>query len=70
MIFCVSDRDEQKFPINEEDLNNRLKKLEAGLPDQGDNLVPFVIPAFILFKDCGLITKDNFEFLSNAYLYN
>ena len=56
------------FPKDEDDLKNRLAKIAEGLPDQRDNINPFVIPAFELFRDCGLITKENIEILQKQYL--
>ena len=56
------------FPKDEDDLKNRLAKIAEGLPDQRDNINPFVIPAFELFRDCGLITKENVEILSRKSL--
>ena len=52
--FIVSDTDERNFPVNEEDLKRRLAEVAKGLPKQGDNINKFVIPAFILLKDCAL----------------
>ena len=66
--FVVYDTDEQDFPRDEDDLFGRLKKIKEGLPDQGDNMIKFVVPTFILFKDCGFITKENMKFLSNREL--
>ena len=63
MVFYVSDTQEKNFPVDENDLKNRLAKIAAGLPQQGDNIKPFVIPALELFRDCGLITKENIEIL-------
>lgn len=63
--FVVSDTDEQNFPVNMEDLQKRLEIIKKGIPQQGDNINPFVIPAFTLFKDCGLITKSNLETLND-----
>ena len=51
------------FPKDEDDLKNRLAKIAEGLPDQRDNIKPFVIPALELFRDCGLIKKENIEIL-------
>lgn len=63
-VFVVSDKDKQNFPIDENDLKKRLEEIKNGFPDQRDNIRPFVIPAFELFRDCGLITKENVEILS------
>ena len=63
MVFIVSDTQEKNFPVDKDDLKNRLAKIAEGLPDQRDNINPFVIPAFYLFRDCGLIKKENIEIL-------
>lgn len=65
MRFIVSDTDTKNFPKDEDDLKERLSIVAKGLPDQGNNIDPFVIPAFTLFKDCGLITKKNLELLND-----
>lgn len=70
VIFIVSDTDEKNFPIDEADLQARLNEVKAGLPKQGDNINPFIIPAFTLFKDCGLITKEKVELLNDAQWCN
>lgn len=67
-FFFVSDGGDNNFPTDENDLKARLAKIAEGLSDQGDNVKPFVIPAFKLFKDCGLITKENIEILSRKSL--
>lgn len=64
--FVVSDTDEQNFPVDMEDLQKRLESIKKGIPQQGDNINPFVIPAFTLFKDCGLINKEVVENLNDA----
>ena len=46
-------------------MKRRLAKVAKGLPKQGDNINKFVIPAFILLKDCALITQENIEFLNS-----
>lgn len=68
VIFIVSDTDNKNFPVDENDLENRLAKIYAGLPDQRDNIKPFVIPAFELFRDCGMITKKYIDILQNQNL--
>lgn len=64
-VFSVSDKDKQNFPKNQAELEKRFAEVESGLPQQGNNFTPFVIPAFTLFKDCGLINQENIDFLCN-----
>ena len=63
-----SDNDSTNFPKNEMDLENRLSIVRKGIPNQGNNIVPFVIPAFTLFKDCGLIEHEIIQMLSEKRL--
>lgn len=46
-------------------MERRLTVLRNGVPNQGDNIKPFVIPAFELLKDCGMIEKRTIQFLSD-----
>lgn len=62
-----SDNDSTNFPKNEMDLENRLSIIRKGIPNQGNNIDPFVIPAFTLFKDCGLIEHEIIQKLSEKW---
>ena len=69
MIFVVSDTDKQDRPIDVEDLKTRFNEITALIPqppvrEPGNNM-QFVEKAFTLFKDCGLITKENVEALND-----
>lgn len=64
-VWTVSDKDSQNFPKDEEELERRLAVLRNGVPNQGDNIKPFVIPAFELLRDCGMIEKRTIQILSD-----
>ena len=66
MSWTVKDTDEQKFPQNETELQNRLDKIVT--KNRGNNIYAFVIPAFTLLKDCGLIRRDIVDMLQNPQL--
>lgn len=68
VVLALSDKDAKDFPKNETDLANRLNVIRRGIPNQGDNIYPFVIPAFTLFKDCGLIKQEIIQELSEKWL--
>lgn len=67
--FVVSDTDKQDRPIDVEDFINRCNEITALIPQppvrESDNNMRFVEKAFTLFKDCGLITKENVEALND-----
>lgn len=64
-FLTVSDTDIPFFPVDEDDLNKRLASIAYWIPKRpGNNNMEFVKEAFILIKDCGLITPilvDNFS---------
>ena len=68
VILALSDNSSKNFPKNETDLGNRLDLIKRGIPNQGNNIDPFVIPAFTLFKDCGLIEHEIIQMLSEKWL--
>lgn len=67
--FVVSDTDKQNRPTDVEDFINRFNEITALIPQppvrEHDNNMRFVEKAFTLFKDCGLITKENVEALND-----
>ena len=67
--FVVSDTDKQDRPTDVEDLKTRFNEITALIPQppvrEPDNNMRFVEKAFTLFKDCGLITKENVEALND-----
>ena len=67
--FVVSDTDKQDRPIDVEDFINRCNEITALIPQppvrEPDNNMRFVEKAFTLFKDCGLINKENVEALND-----
>lgn len=67
--FIVSDKDDQNPPRDNEDLMKRLGEIQKWIPQppkrQRDNNMKFAKMAFTLFKDCGLITRENMEHLNN-----
>lgn len=69
-VFIVSDTDKKNFPINNADLRRRLKEITDLIPQpetrEIDNNMRFVEKAFTLFKDCGLITKENIDALNDS----
>lgn len=69
MYFVVSDTDKQDRPIDVEDLKTRFNEITALIPQppvkEPDNNMRFVEKAFTLFKDCGLINKENVEALND-----
>ena len=69
-VFIVSDTDKKNFPRNNADLMGRLKEITDLIPQpetrEIDNNMRFVETAFTLFKDCGLITKENVEALNDS----
>ena len=68
IITTIFSGEDLNFPKDETDLNNRLDIIRKGLPNQGDNINPFVKPAFTLFKDCGLIEPEVIQELSEKWL--
>ena len=67
--FVVRDTDEQNPPRDSEDLKRRIDEIRAWIPQpqkrQRDNNMIFASKAFELFKDCGLISRDNLELLND-----
>ena len=68
-IFIVADTDKQNRPVDEEDLNSRIREIKALIPQPkirttGNNMM-FVEKAFTLFKDCGLINEESVKYLCN-----
>ena len=74
MVFIVSDTDKQNFPIDNADLTKRMREIRDLIPQpetrQADNNMHFAEKAFTLFKDCGLISKENVEALNDAQWCN
>ena len=66
IYFVVSDTQPQNTPRTRAEFLSRCHEIEALLPAQGDN-VAFVEAIFTFFRDCGLITRDNIEILSDKY---
>ena len=59
----------QNFPKDEDELNLRLAEIEKLINNTNKNNrsnVDFVLTAFGLMEDCGLITSDNVRFLTSA----
>ena len=60
--WTISDKDKKNFPVDEEDLERRLKKIEDLIPQPEikgkDNNIKFTTEAFTLLNDCGLINAD------------
>lgn len=48
----------KNFPKNAAELISRLEVIKKGVPNQGNNIERFAIPAFKLFVDCGLDNHD------------
>ena len=67
--WTISDKDKKNFPVDEEDLERRLKKIEDLIPQPEikgkDNNIKFTNEAFILLNDCGLINSDIVDKLSD-----
>lgn len=69
IYFVVSDTQPQNTPRTRAEFLSRCHEIEALLPAQGNN-VAFVEAIFTFFRDCGLITRDNIELLSDKYRCN
>lgn len=67
--FIVRDTDEQNPPRNVEEFKRRVDEIREWIPQpqerQRDNNMTFASKAFELFKDCGLISRDNLETLND-----
>ncbi|MBR3747789.1 MAG: hypothetical protein IKN27_12590, partial [Selenomonadaceae bacterium] len=67
--FIVSDKDEQNPPHDNEELKRRMDEIKELIPQplepQRDNNMRFAARAFKLFKDCGLICRENMEHLND-----
>lgn len=67
--WTISDQDKKNFPVDESDLERRLKRVEDLIAQPElkgkDNNIRFTNEAFTLLNDCGLINADIVDKLSD-----
>ena len=66
IYFTVADTDPKFPPETFEELRQRCNEIKREIPARGDNKI-FAEKIFTFFKDCGLITRANVNFLSDSY---
>lgn len=64
IYFVVADTDRQNPPRTFAELRQRCDEIKDCIPSQGNN-TRFAEKIFTFFKDCGLITRANVNFLSS-----
>lgn len=64
--FVVSDEDRQNLPQTFTELRQRCNEIKNEIHAH-DNNIDFAEKIFMFFKDCGLITRANIDFLNDNY---